>query len=481
MRRMLITSILLCFVGPNIRAGESNTLASAIKADIADAESLQRDAINVEVEDGHVTLFGSVDSLMDKRRASRIAKRLRGVRAVVNQLIVKQSDREEDAIREDVISRLKANDSINRLKIAVDVSGSEVAMTGKVESLAEKRIAETAAAGVIGVTHVENQITVGLSRNRTDEELRDEIKALIVQSVYFDDVNIEVDVKNRVAKLSGEVHSAAQREALGRAAEIWGITGVDLDEITINANLAGENIREARYANVTDEAIAEAVHRSLRSDPVVFTSADRIKVAVHSGTVTLSGTARTLRSKSKSERLAMNVVGVHHVVNEIKVKYDGETPSDAEIINLTQKALRLSPYLDRRDVRVHCDRAHVSLYGVAESKLEKNIAGWIAGGVPGVVHVNNSLAVERARMQKSDQQIKSDLERKLKFAFYDDADLIDVEVSGGVAILSGTVDTWRQWQEVIDLALEAGARNPHNMVDVRFHPPHGASRVYVPE
>ena len=137
--------------------------------------------------------------------------------------------------------------------------------------------------------------------------------------------------------------------------------------------------------------------------------------------------------------------------------YSEQPPSDIEIVRETQEAIRRSPYLERRDVRVHCQRAHVSLYGIVESETEKQVAGWLASGVTGVVHVNNSLAVEKKWKEKSDEKIKEALERKLKYALFDTSNQIDVTVENGVAILRGEVDTWRQWQAVLDLTLEAGA------------------------
>jgi len=178
--------------------------------------------------------------------------------------------------------------------------------------------------------------------------------------------------------------------------------------------------------------------------------------------------------------LASDIVGVQRVVNEIEVQYVDKEVSDMEIIHETQAAILRSAHLDRRNIRVHCQRAHVSLYGIVESDLEKRVAQWIADGVTGVVHVNNSLAVEQEWEEKSDEAIKSDLERKLRFSLLDKSDKIDVTVEKGTVILRGEVATWRQWQMVMDLALEAGARHPHNLLNVRYHPPHGASRLFVP-
>ena len=458
----------------------STEIREAIVADLDDTESLRVDRMDVSVHDGLVTLSGRVESLMDKRRASSVAKRTRDVQAVLNQLIVQASDRSDEEIRDDVVMRLRANDSLDRPEIAVAVNQGEVAITGEVDSLAEKRLAEIAAAGVRGVTSLQNQLTVGLSRQRSDEELREEIAGLIVNSVYLDNVEIDVRVENHVASLSGTVGSAAQKEQLEQTAEIWGVIDVDVDQVSIDPDLRDDTQRKKRFAAVSDDAIERAIDRVFFNDPIVFVAADSIGTNVASGVVTLHGTVTGVRIKDKAERLAMDVVGVTRVHNELNVEYVQGTPPDATIIELTQQALLRSSYVDRREIRVHCQRTHVSLYGVVDTQFEKNIAGWLAGGVPGVVHVNNSLAIEKQGEPKSDEEIERDLKRKLQTALFDESNDINVQVTNGVAILSGTVDTWRQWQAALDLAIEAGARHPHSMIDVRYHPPHGASRIYVP-
>ncbi|QDV88511.1 BON domain-containing protein [Planctomycetes bacterium TBK1r] len=459
---------------------DSEELESAIKADLDDTESLNASRISVEVENGLVTLSGNVSSLMDKRRAGQIAKRTRSIQGVLNQLYVDRSDRSDDAIREDVLMRLRVNDSLDRPEIVVNVENGNVAMAGKIDSLAEKRLAETAAAGVRGVTEVQNQLTVALTKPRSDEELREEIQALIVNSVYFDDVEIRVQVDDAIATLSGTVGSVAQKANLIETAEIWGVKGVVADDVSVDPDQLDPTRRAGRYAIVSDQSIRQTLDRVFANDPIVFPFADSISPTVQSGVVTLDGTVGNLRVKNKAERLAMDAIGVTRVVNELEVRYEGELPSDAEIIRLSQQAISRSPNLDRRDFRIHCQAAHVSFYGLVESEFEKQLAEWIVDGVPGVVHVNNALAVQDDWKPKSDDQIREDLERKLKFALFDTSNQIQVEVSDGVVILNGEVDTWRQWQAAMDLAIEAGARHPHNLLNVRMHPPHGGSRIYVP-
>ena len=53
---------------------------------LADDTDLDASDIEVDVDNGAITLSGSVDSLWDKRRAEDIAKSVPGVRSVNNKL-----------------------------------------------------------------------------------------------------------------------------------------------------------------------------------------------------------------------------------------------------------------------------------------------------------------------------------------------------------------------------------------------------------
>lgn len=456
-------------------------IRSAIVADIEESERFSGALPSVETAVGIVRLSGIVESLQEKQLAASIAKRTRGVQAVQNQILVKRSDRKDSAIEEDVEKVLRLNDSVAEPRITADVNAGRVSLFGKVESLAEKRIAEFSTSGVRGVTGIDNRITVEVSSERSDAELRDEIKALIVQSVYFDDATIEVDVEDNVAHLSGEVVSVAAKDRLLSTAEIWGVSSVDVSNVSVNEDAADPTERKRRFADVSDTSIKEAILRSFQVDPLVFSRVDQIDINVNGGRVTLDGTTDRLRIKNRAADLARNVIGVRQVFNKLEVEYSDSQPSDMEIIGQTQLAFASSAYLDRADFRVHCQRAHVTLYGVVDSELEKEVAEYVASGVEGVVHVNNSLVVNPEPSGKSDAEIKQSLERKLDYALLDDSSNVEVTIEDGVAILQGEVDTWRQWQTVMELAIEAGAHHPHNLIDVRYHPPHGAQQHYIPE
>jgi osmotically-inducible protein OsmY len=68
--------------------------------------------------------------------------------------------RSEERIKEDVCDRLCDHPAVDATNINIEVSGTEVVLTGTVSSKEEKRRAEDIAEGVSGVRNVENRIRV---------------------------------------------------------------------------------------------------------------------------------------------------------------------------------------------------------------------------------------------------------------------------------------------------------------------------------
>jgi len=82
----------------------------------------------------------------------------------------KDYHRSDERIREDVCDRLCDDSNIDASNIDVKVSGSEVILSGNVESREDKRRAEDIAEAVSGVTNVQNQLRVGQQSNTGSTE-----------------------------------------------------------------------------------------------------------------------------------------------------------------------------------------------------------------------------------------------------------------------------------------------------------------------
>jgi osmotically-inducible protein OsmY len=79
----------------------------------------------------------------------------------------KNYQRSEERIREDISDRLADDDSVDASDIEIKVSGTEVTLSGTVESRVAKRRAEDIAESVSGVSNVQNQLRVGQNSDNT--------------------------------------------------------------------------------------------------------------------------------------------------------------------------------------------------------------------------------------------------------------------------------------------------------------------------
>jgi hyperosmotically inducible periplasmic protein len=74
--------------------------------------------------------------------------------------------------------------------------------------------------------------------------------------------------------------------------------------------------------NTSDDAIYDNVRRKLASDQVVKGGA--LKVDVHDGVVTLTGTVEQEKQKERAAKLTKKIAGVKSVTNELTVAHKGE-------------------------------------------------------------------------------------------------------------------------------------------------------------
>jgi osmotically-inducible protein OsmY len=115
-------------------------------------------AIGVAAKDGIVTLTGYIDSSAGKLQAERVAKRIAGVRAVANDLIVRQLvDRTDADIAREAAEALEVTPAIAE-KVQAAVHQGHVTLTGTVPWVFQKRQAEKAVRRVRGVRSVLNTL-----------------------------------------------------------------------------------------------------------------------------------------------------------------------------------------------------------------------------------------------------------------------------------------------------------------------------------
>jgi osmotically-inducible protein OsmY len=183
-------------------------------------------AVGVAARNGTVTLTGYIDSYAGKLAAERAAKRVRGVRAVANDIDVRLTLERTDAdIATDIVRALELRSDIPQTVQAV-VHNGHVTLTGTVDWLLQRHEAERAVRHIRGVGGVKNYVTVRAGAIAKD--VRHRIVAALHRNADVDAHHITVTVSGDTVLLTGTIATWLQRDAAEQAAaQAAGIRSVD--------------------------------------------------------------------------------------------------------------------------------------------------------------------------------------------------------------------------------------------------------------
>ena len=137
---------------------DADTEAAVLDALDADDEVHARD-VEVDVDDGAVTLRGLVEIASQRERAKRIAMAVPGVTSVVNQLRVWLTVSADD-VAERVTDAIGRDAIVGADAVAVTVRDNDVTLSGTVGSVEHRDAARRAAEGAPGVAAVHDELTV---------------------------------------------------------------------------------------------------------------------------------------------------------------------------------------------------------------------------------------------------------------------------------------------------------------------------------
>ena len=182
-------------------------------------------AIAVSVDDGAVTLRGTVGSFREKQEAKQDAERVYGVKDVKNELdvrILNEHRRADADLRGDVLQAMVL-DSLVPSTIDAKVDNGVVTLTGKANWQYQRDEAESVAGNLLGVMGVEDEIEL-IPPGPTAHDVEHSIKKAMERNAKLDAESVSVESSNGTITLRGTVSSWADHDEAVDAA--WAAPGV---------------------------------------------------------------------------------------------------------------------------------------------------------------------------------------------------------------------------------------------------------------
>lgn len=444
-------------------------VSEAVRQELTFDEAIPGSRITVKNDNGVITLNGQVNNLLAKERAAEITAKVKGVIAIRNLIEVDPGKTITDKeLTKDIKRVLLQNPATRKLGINVFAKDGKVSLEGEVDSFQKRRLVAMSVKQVRGVRKVDNLIQVIYEHKKTDEALRKEILQALHWDNRIDDALIEVRVTDGRVSLAGIVGSAAEKNWAIDKAYVTGVEAVDSSELQVERWRRDPDLKGDKYTPKKDSAILEAVKTALTSNPRI--QSETVEVTVKNRTVILRGTIESLLAKKEASLEAAAIVGVREVKNHLKI-LQGKNMRDLEIGDAVVEALVLNPYTESLDVVVNVVDGEARLSGEVSNLFQKREVESVTSGVPGVASVINDLRVINPSPSKEqtgevepfilsanqDDRIKKEIEKQIFWSPFVDSDPISVTVKDGIATLSGTVNSRREYTAAEENAWQGGA------------------------
>ena len=176
--------------------------------------------IGVIVEDGIVTLSGTLDSFSKKLAAERAVKKVAGVRGIpmdVQVLFGEAFKKTDSEIARAAANALKWNATIPEERISLKVEDGRVFLSGKLEWGYQKYAAINVLNHLQGIREVYAQDLVVEPSIRV-LDVRHKIERALERLADVDATSVDVDVHGDTVFLKGSVRSVIEKEAAEHAA-----------------------------------------------------------------------------------------------------------------------------------------------------------------------------------------------------------------------------------------------------------------------
>lgn len=377
--------------------------------------------IKVKANMGDVTLSGTVESWTEKNLSEYVAKGVRGVKSIKNDIDVRSvADRPDNEIKTDIEQAISNDIRLYPRTVNVNVRNGYVTLSGTVGSWNDLLLARNHA-WVAGVANVDSKLLTidtwadnSNLRNktyvmRTDKEIRSAVNDAFLYDPRVLSFKPDISVDEGVITLSGTVSSLSAKRAAGSDAQ--NVVGVVL--VKNNLKVRPDNVPADSTLRTR---VDEALHRSAEVDHLA------INVAARDGKIYLNGLVDNYYELYRAEAIAANVKGVKEVMNNIGVTYSK-------------------------------DYGFYYPNGIFDHYYPSPFTR------PGSYY----------SYPLSDGQIKENIEDELWWSPFVNESDITVTVLGKVATLTGTIDSWRARNAAIENAYEGGAYSVIDQMAIEYN------------
>lgn len=190
----------------------------------------------------------------------------------------------------------------------------------------------------------------------------------------------------------------------------------------------------------TDTQLKKDVESELEWDPSV--NAAHVGVMVDKGVVTLTGHLETYGEKYLIERAVQRVQGVKALAVELDVKLaPGHKRSDSEIAAAADTALKWHTQVPAERLNVRVEQGWVTLKGDVEWEYQRNAAMQAVRSLTGVLGVTNEIILKPKVLSAN---VLTRIREALARHAEQEAQRIEVVITGATATLRGTVHSWAE-------------------------------------
>ncbi|HTM35816.1 MAG TPA: BON domain-containing protein [Terriglobales bacterium] len=225
---------------------------------------------------------------------------------------------------------------------------------------------------------------------RYDQQIQQEVTKLLQSKDKWRGVTASTD--DGIATLQGTVKLFIDKLDVGKKVD-------KLDHVS------GVRNHVEVEGNVPDQQLQQQLADKLRYDRIGYGIAfNALGLNVQNGVVTVQGDVRDYPARDSALSLIATTPGVKDVVDNINVL--PVSPMDDDIRIRVARAIYGNPALTRyandpqAPIRIVVENGHVTLYGVVDSQMDKQIAETQAKSVPNVFSVDNKLVIAGQNLVK---------------------------------------------------------------------------------